>query len=204
MKFYSIPKDVCRGASFTISKSTSLFFGVLSFANTSTPKSGATIMVSENYVNSHSSPFICFLSYLYIDLGFISLQKICWIFCETCISHYWWGKFFKLRSSDYWKIHLQVKKSDYVPHADLSRGRGKLLILPGNPFLKNLSPSRKKGKKRGGEKRKRNNLTKFTGKQHSFCSRTLTEKKHHQIKLQRSRKVWIWTFGWLAHQINSL
>ena len=32
------------------------------------------------------------------------------------------------------------------------RGRGKLLILPGNPFLKNLSPSRKKGKK-VGEKR---------------------------------------------------
>lgn len=55
MKFYSIPKDVYRGASFPISKpiakSTSLFFGVLSFANTSTPKSGTTIMISENYVN---------------------------------------------------------------------------------------------------------------------------------------------------------
>ena len=32
--------------------------------------------------------------------------------------------------------------------------------------------------------------------------RTLTGKKHPQIKLQRFRKVW--TFRWLVHQINSL
>ena len=32
----------------------------------------------------------------------------------------------------------------------------------------------------------------------------LTEKKHPQIKLQRFRKVGIWTFRWLIHQINSL
>ena len=156
MKFYSIPKDVCRGASFPISKpiskSTSLFFGVLSFANTSTPKSGATIMVSENYVNSHSSPFICFLSYLYIDLGFISLQKICWIFCETCISHYWWGKFFKLWSSDYWKIHLQVKKSDYVPHADLSPRQREITHSPRQSLSQKSIPQQKEGEKKGGRK----------------------------------------------------
>ena len=153
---------------------------------------------------SHSSPFICFLSYLYIDLGFISLQKICCIFCETCISDYWWGKFFKLWSSDYWKIHLQVKKSDHVPHADLSPRQREITHSPRQSLSQKSIPQQKKGKKSGGEKRKRNNLTKFIGKQHSFYSRTLTEKKHHQIKLQRSRKVWIWTFGWLAHQINSL
>ena len=31
-----------------------------------------------------------------------------------------------------------------------------------------------------------------------------TRKKHPQIKLQRFQKVWIWTFGWLVHQVNSL
>ena len=36
--------------------------------------------------------------------------------------------------------------------------------------------------------------------------RILTGKKNPQIKLQRFRKVWIWiwTFGWLVHQISSL
>ena len=29
-------------------------------------------------------------------------------------------------------------------------------------------------------------------------------KKHPKVKLQRFRKVWIWTFGWLVHQINSI
>ena len=28
--------------------------------------------------------------------------------------------------------------------------------------------------------------------------------KHRQIKLQCLQKVWIWTFGWLVHQVNSL
>ena len=34
--------------------------------------------------------------------------------------------------------------------------------------------------------------------------RILTEKKHGQIKLQHLKKVRIWTFGWLVHQINSI
>ena len=34
--------------------------------------------------------------------------------------------------------------------------------------------------------------------------RILTGKKHHQIKFQRSRKIWIWKSGWLVHQIKSL
>ena len=34
--------------------------------------------------------------------------------------------------------------------------------------------------------------------------RILTGKKHRQIKLQRFQKAWIWTFGWLVNQINSL
>ena len=34
--------------------------------------------------------------------------------------------------------------------------------------------------------------------------RILTGKKHRQIKLQRLRKVRIWAFGSLVHQINSL
>ena len=34
--------------------------------------------------------------------------------------------------------------------------------------------------------------------------RILTWKKRPQIKLQRFRKVWICTFGWLVHRINSL
>ena len=34
--------------------------------------------------------------------------------------------------------------------------------------------------------------------------RILTGKKHPQIKLQRFRKLWIWTFGWLLHQTNFL
>ena len=34
--------------------------------------------------------------------------------------------------------------------------------------------------------------------------RILTVKKHHQIKLKRLRKVWIWTFEWLVHQISDL
>ena len=33
--------------------------------------------------------------------------------------------------------------------------------------------------------------------------RILTERKHPEIKLQRLRKVRIWTFGLLVHQINS-
>ena len=33
--------------------------------------------------------------------------------------------------------------------------------------------------------------------------RILTGKKHHKIKLQRLRKIRIWTFGSLVHQINS-
>ena len=33
--------------------------------------------------------------------------------------------------------------------------------------------------------------------------RILTGKKHPKLKLQRLRKIWIWTFGSLAHQINS-
>ena len=40
----------------------------------------------------------------------------------------------------------------------------------------------------------------FTG---SFL-RELTGEKHPQIKLQRFRKVCIWTFWWLAHQIKPL
>ena len=34
--------------------------------------------------------------------------------------------------------------------------------------------------------------------------RILTRKKHPQIKFQRFRKVWLWAFQWLVHQINSL
>ena len=37
-----------------------------------------------------------------------------------------------------------------------------------------------------------------------FHLRILTGKKHFQIKLQCLRKVWIWIFGWLVLQINSL
>ena len=33
--------------------------------------------------------------------------------------------------------------------------------------------------------------------------RILTEKKHPKVKLQRLRKIGIWTFGSLVHQINS-
>ena len=33
--------------------------------------------------------------------------------------------------------------------------------------------------------------------------RILTGKKHPKIKLQRLRKIRIWTFGLLVHQINS-
>ena len=33
--------------------------------------------------------------------------------------------------------------------------------------------------------------------------RILTEKKHPKIKLQRLRKIGVWTFGSLVHQINS-
>ena len=32
--------------------------------------------------------------------------------------------------------------------------------------------------------------------------RILTGKKHPKIKLQHLRKIWIWTFGSLVHQIN--
>ena len=31
-----------------------------------------------------------------------------------------------------------------------------------------------------------------------------TGKKHPKVKLQCFRKVWIWTFGWLVHQVNSI
>ena len=31
-----------------------------------------------------------------------------------------------------------------------------------------------------------------------------TGKKHRQIKLQRLKKVRVWAFGWLVHQISSL
>ena len=34
--------------------------------------------------------------------------------------------------------------------------------------------------------------------------RIITGKKQAQIKLQLFRKVWLWTFRWLVHQINSL
>ena len=34
--------------------------------------------------------------------------------------------------------------------------------------------------------------------------KTFKNKKHYQIKLQHFRKVWIETFGWLVHEINSL
>ena len=34
--------------------------------------------------------------------------------------------------------------------------------------------------------------------------RLVTGKKHNKIKLHRLRKLQIWTFGSLAHQINSL
>ena len=37
-----------------------------------------------------------------------------------------------------------------------------------------------------------------------FILRILTGNKDPQIKLNPFRKVWIWTFGWLIHQINSL
>ena len=37
-----------------------------------------------------------------------------------------------------------------------------------------------------------------------FLLRILTGKKHHQMKLWCFRKVWMWTFGWLVYQINSL
>ena len=30
------------------------------------------------------------------------------------------------------------------------------------------------------------------------------EIKHSTVKLQCFRKVWLWTFGWLVHQINSI
>ena len=41
---------------------------------------------------------------------------------------------------------------------------------------------------------------------YSQCCSTwrLTVKKHPQMKLQRFRKVWIWTFRCLVHQVNSL
>ena len=39
---------------------------------------------------------------------------------------------------------------------------------------------------------------------HLFPLRILTGKKHRQIKLQRLQNVWIWAFGSLVHQINSL
>ena len=33
---------------------------------------------------------------------------------------------------------------------------------------------------------------------------THREKKHPKVKLKRFPKVWIWTFQWLVHQINSI
>ena len=38
----------------------------------------------------------------------------------------------------------------------------------------------------------------------SLLLRILRGKRHLQIKLQRFRKAWIWTFEWLIHQINPL
>ena len=49
------------------------------------------------------------------------------------------------------------------------------------------------------------NFDNFAGEiQYIQLLRILTGKKHPQIKLQHFRKVWIWTFGWLVHQINPL
>ena len=46
------------------------------------------------------------------------------------------------------------------------------------------------------------NISKVVGNW-NIVLRILTGKKHHKIKLQRLRKIRIWTFGSLVHQINS-
>ena len=44
----------------------------------------------------------------------------------------------------------------------------------------------------------------FTKEQSAvYTEITFTGKEHPQMKLQLFRKIWIWEFGWLAHQIKS-
>ena len=44
----------------------------------------------------------------------------------------------------------------------------------------------------------------FTKEQSAvYTEITFTGKEHPQMKLQLFRKIWIWAFGWLAHQIKS-
>ena len=47
------------------------------------------------------------------------------------------------------------------------------------------------------------NIVVFYWHRFFFTLRILTSKKHPKIKLQRLRKIRIWTFGSLIHQINS-
>ena len=53
---------------------------------------------------------------------------------------------------------------------------------------------RKKFNKENGRKREPHKI---------YNLRILTGKKHPKIRLSRLRKIWIWTFGSLVHQINS-
>ena len=50
------------------------------------------------------------------------------------------------------------------------------------------------------------NIQRYTKQARKYARRLriLTRKKHPQIMLQRFRKVWVWSLGWLLHQINSL
>ena len=76
-------------------------------------------MVKKHIVDFHpassvlTSRLYC-LIYLWIPQCFISLQNICWIFYQTCMPHHGLKKISNLSCSDYWKMHLRVKKLNLV------------------------------------------------------------------------------------------
>ena len=76
-------------------------------------------MVKKHIVDFHpassvlTSRLYC-LIYLWIPQCFISLQNICWTFDQTCMPHHGLKKISNLSCSDYWKMHLRVKKLNLV------------------------------------------------------------------------------------------
>ena len=96
-------------------------------------------MVKEHSVDNHPGPSGLTSTdtpwQFYRLLRVLSLQNTCWTFCQTCISHHGWWKFSNSWYSNYWKIHLRVRKLNL----DIFTGNNRSQVLVITPTSRGMT-----------------------------------------------------------------